>query len=82
MDNKELKRCPFCGGFAKFEVIASKSNHQGAGFKFEIRCKDCQVALPKTYGVYFNLTVDGELRPFEDERQKARDEWNGRADNG
>lgn len=78
----ELKPCPFCGGDAEFETKSNLSSHSEVGFDFAVKCSDCGIELPGTYRITFILGMSGQLRTIVDEREKAMDEWNRRADDG
>ena len=80
-NNQELKPCPFCGGEAVFATRSNNSGHHHVGFSFEINCKDCGIKLPKWYNVEFFLTESGEIDLLNDERKKAIEAWNRRAEN-
>ena len=78
-ENYELKPCPFCGGMANFETEGNTSNHHKVGFDFKIKCRECGIKSPKRYRVYFILGMRGQISTIIDERQKAMDDWNRRA---
>ena len=82
-ENKiELKPCPFCGGGADFKTKSNLSSHSEVGFDFAIKCSECGIELPGTYRVTFILGTCGQISTIVDEREKATDEWNRRADDG
>lgn len=78
----ELKPCPFCGGGADFKTKSNLSSHSEVGFDFTIKCSECDIELPGTYRVTFILGTRGQISTIVDEREKATDEWNRRADDG
>lgn len=77
MKNK-LKPCPFCGGQARFKTITYGEDCSGVHFNFEIRCKECEVGIPKAYALRLTLETDGEIVLLIDERSIAIEEWNNR----
>lgn len=78
----ELKPCPFCGGKADFKTKSNLSRHWEVGFDFTIKCSECDIEIPSTYRVTLILGRGGQLNEIIDERQKAMDDWNRRADDG
>lgn len=78
----ELKPCPFCGGEANFKRKSNLSGNSEVGFDFTIKCSECDIEIPRTYRVTFILGVRGKIITIIDERQKAMDDWNRRADDG
>lgn len=77
----EIKRCPFCGGKAEFLTKSNTSSHTDVGFEFVIRCAECKIESSRTCRVHFHLNNDGEIKPTTDQRNKAIDFWNKRAEN-
>lgn len=47
----ELKPCPFCGGKADFKTKSNLSSHSEVGFDFTIKCRECDIEIPRTYRV-------------------------------
>lgn len=80
--NEELKPCPFCGGEAIFLTTANTSSHSAVGVLFEIKCTQCKMKLPKSYGCEMYIGQDGDIRTEKDERAKAVADWNRRANDG
>ena len=76
----ELKPCPFCGGKADFKTKSNLSSHSEVGFDFTIKCRECDVEIPRTYRVTLTIGMSGRINAIIDERQKAMDDWNRRAD--
>lgn len=76
--NKEMKKCPFCGGEAVFRTKSNSSSIESVGFRFEIICGDCGAKLPQNYKVEFCLANDGGITPLQDERKQAIVDWNRR----
>lgn len=74
----ELKPCPFCGGKADFETKSNLSIHSEVGFDFTIKCRECDVKIPRTYRVTLAIGMSGRINVIIDERQKAIDDWNRR----
>lgn len=79
MEEKKLKKCPFCGGAAVFKEIRHYAKNCMVGFQFEIECEDCGVKRQKIYKTEFTLTEDGRINPLHDERELAATDWNQRA---
>lgn len=77
----ELKPCPFCGGKAEFDQIArGTADNFSAKLDFEIRCKKCGATAPDAYGyIAINLSSNGELNVWHDDKSKAIAAWNRRA---
>ena len=83
MDEIKLKPCPFCGGEAEYFIVENCSCGTARGWKFGIHCTKCMVSLPmRDFMLTMDLYSNGELVAKKDERQKAADMWNRRADHG
>lgn len=81
MDEIKLKPCPFCGGVAEFFATRNYGKGTKRGWNFGICCVDCMVALPKTdFSVVVDLACSGEIVLGPDEREKAAQMWNRRAE--
>lgn len=80
MVDVELKRCPFCGGYARYVTTGTINQGHGAGVKFIIRCERCGVRFPSTgeRTVKVELKETGELVLTLDERAEAANDWNRR----
>lgn len=79
----KLKPCPFCGGEAEFDQTAygRTTDHSSVSLQFEIRCKKCGATAPNAYGyISINLSSNGELNIWHDDKNPAIDAWNRRAD--
>lgn len=79
----ELKRCPFCGLPAEFYQSSynTDSEREAVLFRFYVGCGHCNVFPPDSDGkVVFTLGKDGNLKLLIDEREKAVEAWNRRAD--
>ena len=76
-----LKPCPFCGGKAEFLTKSNASSHTDGGFEFVIRCAECKIESSQTHRVHFHLNNDGGIKPTTDQRKKAIEDWNRRAEN-
>ena len=78
----ELKPCPFCGSEARIEQTAyGTTDLASCKLSFAIRCRKCGATAPNSYGyVAVNLSADGELNVWHDDRKKAISEWNRRAE--
>ena len=80
----ELKPCPFCGGKAKVaqsgcEVM--QTNRDSVRFDFSVRCRKCGATAPGADGyVSANLSENGELNVWHDDRLFAIAAWNRRAE--
>ena len=81
IDNQRLKPCPFCGGEAQFEQTAhGPVDHSSVRLQFVIRCKKCGASAPNVCGyIAMNLSPNGELNAWHDDRNPARAAWNRRA---
>lgn len=83
MSEIKLKPCPFCGGKAEYLITENYNLGRTQGWKFGVACTKCMVALPmRDFTVTVDFTIDGEIVSKKDERKKAADMWNRRADNG
>ena len=81
MDEIKLKPCPFCGGVAEFFETRHYDRGTKRGWGFGIHCVDCMVALPKAdFSILADLACSGEIVLDPDEREKAAQMWNRRAD--
>lgn len=81
MDEIKLKPCPFCGGKAEYFISSNYSRGVTHGWKFGINCTNCLIALPmQDFTVTADLTANGEIVFAEDDRKKAADMWNRRAE--
>lgn len=78
----ELKPCPFCGGKARIKQTAyGTTNNDSCKLSFLIECSKCGATAPNSYGyISVNLSDNGELNAWHDDRAKAISEWNRRAD--
>lgn len=82
MSEIKLKPCPFCGGKAEYLITENYNRGTTQGWKFGIHCTKCMVSLPtRDFTVTVDLCGSGELLSLKDEREKAADMWNRRADN-
>lgn len=78
MSEQKLKPCPFCGGEAKFGTYDVETNLRTASFRFELQCKKCKIpSITGTLDVY--LFDNGDIAVYKDERKRAIDAWNRRA---
>lgn len=76
----KLKKCPFCGGCAKYNVRSYWNGSITRGWEFTIRCTNCGCVLPTSYKIEVELTEGGEIHTIIDERTDAENDWNRRAD--
>lgn len=76
----ELKPCPFCGGKAEFDQTGyGATDHSSVELRFAIRCKKCGATAPDAYGyIAINLSSNGELNVWHDDKSKAIAAWNRR----
>ena len=83
---ERLKPCPFCGGGAVIKqtgIEVMQTNRDSVSFNFRIRCKNCDATAPGAQGyISANLSKDGVLNVWHDDRPSAILSWNRRADNG
>lgn len=81
----KLKDCPFCGGKAiikQSRVQIMETNRDSVRFDFSIRCKNCDAIAPGAYGyIAANLSRDGNVNVWHDDRPSAVESWNRRAEN-
>ena len=77
----KLKLCPFCGGEAYFEQTACGIiDNSSVRLQFAIRCRKCGASIPNTYGyIAINLSPDGELNVWHNDRISAIAVWNRRS---
>lgn len=79
----ELKDCPFCGGKAIIKQSGAQimeTNRDSVRFDFSVVCVNCKATAPGAYGyIAANLSRDGEVNVWHDDRPSAVDMWNRRA---
>lgn len=77
----KLKSCPFCGGEAYFKQTACGTvDNSSVKLQFSICCKKCDAHAPNAYGyIAINLSPDGELNIWHNDKNSAIDAWNRRA---
>jgi len=82
----ELKPCPFCGGKAIIKQERAQimeTNRDSARFDFSVVCVNCNAKAPGAFGyIAANLSRDGYVNVWHDDRPSAILSWNRRADNG
>ena len=71
MSETELRKCPFCGGEAKFVDISKSDSLCDIGYRFTIQCSKCYIKLPREYRVDFKLSDRGGVTTTLDERKIA-----------
>jgi len=80
-----LKPCPFCGEEAIYKTLSKFTSNNGkdfvVGYTFSVGCKECYTSLPETYSVDFSMNTKGEIIHNTDDREKAQEQWNRRANN-
>lgn len=78
---EQLETCPFCGGKAKFIQSAyGTTERESARLSFKIVCEDCGASYPYACGyIAMNLSSDGNINIWHDERESAIAAWNRRA---
>lgn len=78
----ELKPCPFCGSKAILKQIAYGTTHDGyARMCFRIECQKCGATAPRSHWeVLVALSTNTSIYYAKDDRGKAIEEWNRRAD--
>jgi len=76
-----LKKCPFCGGTAKFRVSRYGASSSGVQIDFTISCSQCGAASPETdKSLAVTMNESGEIIVRNDGRDIAVYEWNKRAE--
>ena len=76
---EEIKRCPFCGGKAKFLVSTTSLCGAKRGYEFGIRCSQCGTSTPiDNYKMEFRMKDDGDIEIITDGREAAIEAWNKR----
>ena len=81
MDEIKLKPCPFCGGKAEYIINTNYERCTTHGWKFGIKCTNCMTELPiKDFIVTVDLESNGKIAFAKDDRKKAADMWNRRAE--
>ena len=79
-----MENCPFCGGRAVFKQTAvqiMETNTDSVRFDFRIECVNCHATAPGAYGyISANLSRDGKLNVWHDDRITAEVSWNMRAE--
>ena len=79
--SEKLKPCPFCGKKAEFRTNTTETNGENFKYRFNIRCRNCEMNSSHIYGVEITFR-NGDFVIIEDERDKAVEEWNRRAEDG
>ena len=79
--SEKLKPCPFCGKKAEFRTNTTGTNGQNFKYRFNIRCRNCGMNSSHIYDVEITFR-NGDFVIIEDERDKAVEEWNRRAEDG
>ena len=79
--SERLKPCPFCGKKAEFRTNTTGTNGENFKYRFNIRCRNCGMNSSHIYGVEITFR-NGDFVTIEDEREKAVEEWNRRAEEG
>ncbi len=81
MDEIKLKPCPFCGGEAVYIIDKNYIRFTEHTWQFGIKCTNCMVELPvRDFIVTVDMNSNGEIVFTKDEREKAADMWNRRAE--
>ena len=77
---EELRRCPLCGCEAYFEQDAyGTTDAHSCKLSFSIHCVKCGATAPNAYGyICINLSRDGKLNAWHDDRPCAVEAWNRR----
>ena len=80
----DLKPCPFCGGKAVIQqtgVEIMETNRDSVRFDFSVVCVNCNATAPGAYGhISANLSRDGDVNVWHDDRPSTILSWNRRAD--
>ena len=79
--SEKLKPCPFCGKKAEFRTNTAGTNGENFKYRFNIRCRNCGMNSSHIYDVEITFR-NGDFVIIEDERDKAVEEWNRRAEDG
>lgn len=79
----KLKRCPFCGGEARFFSKLYSARGDMRGWEFGVYCTKCDITSPVTnYKLEYEFLSSGEIKALVDDRQRAANDWNRRVGNG
>ena len=79
--SEKLKPCPVCGKKGEFRTNTVGTNGENFKYRFNIRCRNCGMNSSHIYGVEITFR-NGDSVTIEDERDKAVEEWNRRAEDG
>lgn len=76
----KLKPCPFCGGQAMVNQTAyGTTDLASCKLSFSIGCQKCGATAPKSRGfIAINLSSNGDLNIWHDDRTAAIEAWNRR----
>ncbi|MBO5384521.1 MAG: Lar family restriction alleviation protein [Ruminococcus sp.] len=77
----KLLPCPFCGVIPHFKVKENICNSQRKAVSYAVYCQGCGLEFPQKFGfeIEFDLESTGGIRVVKDERSKAIEAWNRRA---
>jgi triosephosphate isomerase len=80
----DLKPCPFCGVVPHFKHLSNIMRDTSKSVEFAVYCQGCGIQFPGkfTFEIAFELESESGIKVICDERDKAAEAWNRRADNG
>ena len=83
MTDVKLKPCPFCGITPHFKVKSNCLRDTSKGCEFTVFCQGCGIEFPQKYSfeIEFDLANPYGIKIVADEREKAVEAWNRRAEN-
>lgn len=83
MNEIKLEPCPFCGCEAVYIIDKNYIRCTEHTWQFGIKCTNCMVELPvRDFIVTVDMNSNGGIVFTKDERGKAADMWNRRAEHG
>ena len=80
MDKIKLRPCPFCGAKAVYKIVSVMRRDREVGWEYTVECSMCEIKLHENLHTTVTLYSDGTIANITDEREKAAERWNRRAD--